>query len=264
MLSYQHSYHAGCLADVQKHAALALMLAQLVEKDKPLTYIETHAGRGLYQLNSAEALKTQEAEYGILPLLEQKKFPASHPYLQALSATQKRYGKNAYCGSPLIAQHFLREMDKLFLIDLHPQEYAALVQNCIKSTRAKNTFCRQKDGYKEALAISPPQIRRGFVLIDPSYEVKAEYEQAAEFVLQMHKKWNVATILLWYPILEDARHEKMVQTLLDADLPKLWHQEILFPENSFYRARGTGLICINTPFGVEHELGLLEKVFLSL
>ena len=255
MLSYQHSYHAGCLADVHKHAALALMLAQLVEKDKPLTYIETHAGRGLYNLHSKEAEKTQEAEHGILPLLAAKKFPPNHPYLQALQATQKRHGKNAYAGSPLIAQHFLRRDDRLFLMDLHPQEYAALVQN----TRAPNTKCRQKDGYAEALAISPPQIRRGFVLIDPSYEIKSEYEQAALAILQLHKKWNVATILLWYPILEDARHEKMCEILVEANLPKFWQQEILFPENSFYRARGTGLICINTPFGVEHELGELGK-----
>ena len=256
MLSYQHSYHAGCLADVHKHAALALMLAQLVEKDKPISYIETHAGRGLYNLRSKEAEKTQEAQHGILPLIAGKKFPPNHPYLQALQATQKIHGKNAYAGSPLIAQHFLRRDDKLFLMDLHPQEYAALVQN----TKAQNTKCRQKDGYAEALAISPPLIRRGFVLIDPSYEIKTEYEQAANFILELHKKWNVATILLWYPILEDNRHQKMCSILAEATLQKFWHQEILFPQDSFYRARGTGLICINTPFGVEHELGQLAKI----
>lgn len=260
MLSYQHSYHAGCLADVQKHAALALMLEQLVEKDKPLTYIETHAGRGLYKLNSIEAQKTEEAAHGILPILAAKKLPQNHPYMQALQATQKKHGKYAYCGSPLIAQHFLRPDDKLFLMDLHKQEYAALVQNCVKNTSLKNTRCRHKDGYAEALAMSPPHIRRGFVLVDPSYEVKAEYEQAADFILELHKKWNVATILLWYPILEDARHEKMLQILKDAGLPKLWHQEVLYPQNSFYRAQGTGLICINTPFGVEHELGLIPQL----
>ena len=52
MLSYQHIYHAGNLADVQKHALLAWVLAYLTKKDKPLTYVETHAGRGLYDLGS--------------------------------------------------------------------------------------------------------------------------------------------------------------------------------------------------------------------
>ena len=55
MLSYQHSYHAGNLADVQKHALLCWTLEYLTRKDKPLTYIETHSGRGLYDLAGAEA-----------------------------------------------------------------------------------------------------------------------------------------------------------------------------------------------------------------
>ncbi len=42
MLSYQHAFHAGNLADVQKHALLAWVLDYLTRKDKPLTYIETH------------------------------------------------------------------------------------------------------------------------------------------------------------------------------------------------------------------------------
>ena len=65
MLSYQHIYHAGNLADVQKHALLAAMLSYLTRKDKPFSYIETHAGRGLYQLDAPEEMKTGEAEQGI-------------------------------------------------------------------------------------------------------------------------------------------------------------------------------------------------------
>ena len=45
-LSYQHMYHAGNIADVHKHAMLALTLDYMVQKDKPLSYIESHAGRG--------------------------------------------------------------------------------------------------------------------------------------------------------------------------------------------------------------------------
>jgi 23S rRNA (adenine2030-N6)-methyltransferase len=55
MLSYQHLYHAGNLADVQKHAVLAWVLDYLTRKDKPLSYIETHAGRGVYDLGAEEA-----------------------------------------------------------------------------------------------------------------------------------------------------------------------------------------------------------------
>ena len=64
MLSYQHLYHAGNLADVQKHAALAWVLDYLTRKEKPLSYIETHAGRGVYDLAADEAVKTGEAAAG--------------------------------------------------------------------------------------------------------------------------------------------------------------------------------------------------------
>ncbi len=64
MLSYQHGYHAGNLADVHKHAMLAVALDYMIRKDKPLSYIETHAGRGVYDLGSDQALKTGEAHGG--------------------------------------------------------------------------------------------------------------------------------------------------------------------------------------------------------
>lgn len=260
MLSYQHSYHAGCLADVHKHAALALMLAKLVEKYKPISYIETHAGRGLYDLQSAEAAKTEEALHGIVPLLKSKKLAESHPYMQAIAATQTRHGKAAYPGSPMIAKHFLSRgrdsKDRLFLNELHPQEVAALAKNLPFA----NVTIAQKDGYKEALAISPPIVKRGLVLIDPSYEVKTEYATAADFVLKLHKRWPVATILLWYPILQQGLHIEMCQKLAEAGLPKFWQQEISFGRNAKTMAKGTGLVCINTPFGIEDELEDIRKL----
>ena len=78
MLSYQHAYHAGNLADVHKHALLAVALARMVEKPKPLSYLETHAGRGLYDLGSEAAQRTQEAEAGIARALAQGWLRVSH------------------------------------------------------------------------------------------------------------------------------------------------------------------------------------------
>ena len=106
MLSYQHLYHAGNLADVQKHALMAWMLDYLTQKDKPLSYIETHAGRGLYDLSAAEAVKTGEAEQGIGVLAAA--LPKSHPYARALARIRADHGPNAYPGSPLIARTLLR------------------------------------------------------------------------------------------------------------------------------------------------------------
>ncbi|MBT8411824.1 MAG: 23S rRNA (adenine(2030)-N(6))-methyltransferase RlmJ, partial [Octadecabacter sp.] len=60
MLSYQHGYHAGNLADVHKHAALSWVIAYMTAKDKPMSYIETHGGRGVYDLSGDQARKTGE------------------------------------------------------------------------------------------------------------------------------------------------------------------------------------------------------------
>ena len=103
MLSYQHLYHAGNMADVHKHSLLAWMLQYLTQKEKPVSYIETHAGRALYDLTSDEAIKTGEAAEGINRVLAANWFSESHPYLQALTKIRAQHGPQSYPGSPLLA-----------------------------------------------------------------------------------------------------------------------------------------------------------------
>ncbi len=257
MLSYQHSYHAGCLADVHKHAALSIMLHKLTEKDKALTYMETHAARGFYDLSAPEALKTGEAEKGIIALTNEMAIPKDHPYAKILAKTKYDLGPDFYPGSPLIAELSLRDFDQLILMELHPQEYAALKENM----DAPNIHIHKRNGYEGVLALSPPTPRRGFVLIDPSYEVKTEYQEAAEFILKLHRKWAEATILLWYPILKASHHHELTRLLESANLPKYWHQEILFSKSDENQMQGSGLICINLPFGTEESLAQLKTFF---
>ncbi len=239
MLSYQHAYHAGCRADMHKHAALCVLLSCLIQKDKPLTYMETHAGRGLYDLCSAEAEKTGEAKAGILTL--ESTIPADHPYARMLQTHHTAYGATSYPGSPFIAKQVLRAFDVMHLMELHPQEYKALKQ------AMRGSHIHKRDGYEGVLSLSPPHPRRGVVLIDPSYEVKSEYQKAADFIIMLHRKWPEAVIMLWYPLLPTANHRDMLGTLLKADLPKCWHQEITWAPQTPKAMQGSGLIIINTP-----------------
>lgn len=229
MLSYQHSYHAANLADFHKHTMLAETLATLVADSEPLTYMETHAGRGVYDLTGEEARKTGEAKAG-RALWET--LAVEHPYRQTIAATQTRYGRDWYPGSPQIARSLLRASDRLHLFELHPQEYVALSMRI----KAKNIRMHHRDGYKGVLALSPPVPRRGLVLIDPSYEVKSEYEQAAEFILKLRTKWPEVRILLWYPILEAGLHEAMLERLPEGN-----RDEVAFPEESGLRMLGSGM-----------------------
>lgn len=248
MLSYQHLYHAGNLADVQKHAALAWVLDYLTRKDKPLTYIETHAGRGVYDLGADEAVKTGEAAAGIA--LAEALFPADHPYRQRLDEARAGYGPRTYPGSPLIAALGLRETDSIHLAELHPQEVAHLRA----AAKDWGATVYQRDGFELALALTPPTPRRGLMLIDPSYEVKADYEAIPRHLSAIHRKWNVGILILWYPILRGAPHAAMLRAL-DTALPGGLRHEVRFPPvRDGHRMEGSGLFVVNPPFGLEAEL----------
>lgn len=253
MLSYQHIYHAGCLADVHKHMALSAVLEQMAKKDKPFYYMETHAGRGLYNLNSQESLKTGEAESGILSL--RSRLPAGHAYTKLLDDM----GTGFYPGSPMVAHKLLRRDDRMFLMELHPQEFAGLKQNM---GQFSNVFLHNRDGYKQVLALSPPLVRRGIVLVDPSYELKEEYTQAAEFIGKLHKKWPEAVVVIWYPVLKAGYHKEMMETLNAMALPKAWHQEVLFKRPKETAMLGSGLFICNMPYGAEIEAEKAKQLFL--
>jgi len=70
MLSYRHAFHAGNHADVFKHTLLVMLLERFNAKETPYTVIDTHAGSARYDLNDERALKTLDAQSGILKLLE--------------------------------------------------------------------------------------------------------------------------------------------------------------------------------------------------
>jgi 23S rRNA (adenine2030-N6)-methyltransferase len=258
MLSYQHHFHAGNLADVQKHALLAWTLAYLTQKDKPLTYIETHAGRGLYDLQSDHAQKTGEAAQGIARA--EALFAKDHPYRQRLGEIRARFGPSAYPGSPMIAALSLRDGDTLHLAELHPTEVQALRQT-LGPWRA-HIYAR--DGFELAMAICPPTPRRGLMLIDPSYEVKADYDAIPKHIAQIARKWNVGIIALWYPLLINGAHGPMLAQLAQA-FPDALRCELPFPPvRAGHKMTGTGMFIINPPYGLADEALALQDIFAHL
>lgn len=257
MLSYQHIFHAGNLADVHKHSLLAWMLAYLVQKDKPLSYIETHSGRGLYDLSDPAARKTGEAAKGISSTVDL--LPPDHPYRRVLRTIQAKHGPPAYPGSPLIAAEILRPMDNIHLAELHPQEFAAL-KTAIKPYGG---LSYQRDGWVVAQSICPPSPRRGLLLIDPSYEIKTDYKTIPSFCAKLHRKWPVGLIVLWYPILTDKVHAPMVRALRAAIPDSTAHEVSFPPARPGHRMVGSGLFVVNAPFGFGNAAAEITKLFNS-
>lgn len=255
MLSYQHIYHAGNLADVQKHMWLSHILSYLTEKDKPLSYIETHAGRGLYDLGSAEAEKTGEAAQGIAAV--EKRIRPDHPYRQRLAETRARWGDAAYPGSPLIAALTLRDSDTLHLCELHPQEHHGLYLATADFTA--NLY--QKDGFQQALSITPPMPRRGVLLCDPSYEIKEDYTTIPGHFAAIARKWNVGILMLWYPILTSGAHVPMLETM-EQNHPEALRHEVRFPPvRDGHRMIGSGMFIINPPYGSDRAAAEISRLF---
>lgn len=255
MLSYQHLYHAGNPADVHKHALLAWMLDYLTRKDKPLSYIETHAGRGLYDLTAPEAARTGEAEQGVRRL--GPGFAADHPYSLRLAQTAALAGPDAYPGSPMIAALSLREGDRITLAELHPQEHRALVRQLGRFSAT----IRQEDGLAMALALCPPDPRRGLLLIDPSWEVKTEYDTIPAAIEAIARKWNVGIIALWYPILTSDAHVPMLERLSRGFPDALRHEVRFAPAREGHRMVGSGMFVIHPPWGLADEADRLSHLF---
>ncbi|QQA44088.1 23S rRNA (adenine(2030)-N(6))-methyltransferase RlmJ [Pelagovum pacificum] len=255
MLSYQHAYHAGNMADLHKHSVLAVALDYLVQKPKPLTYIETHAGRGLYDLAGPEAARTGEAARGI----GTQALPDGHPLGRVLDAVRARHGRDAYAGSPLIATGLLRDEDRMHLAELHPQEHDALARVMRQQTPRPKVY--RQDGAKLAMSLAPPDPRRGLCLIDPSWEVKSDYQEMPRLLAKLHRAWSVGVLILWYPVLTSGAHRPMLRAIGDA-LPEAEIHEIGFPPaREGHGMVGSGLVLINPPFGLKGELERLSSLF---
>lgn len=251
MLSYQHGYHAGGPADVHKHAALCAVLDHLCDKEKPFAVIDLHAGHGVYDLASGEAQKTKEFENGIgrvWPLRGTNDVPFIIEKLFAALTALNPDGRLArYPGSPALARAALRAEDLLILNELHPAASADLKRWV---GRDRRIGVHKRDALEALVALTPPPIRRGLAIIDPSYEIKSEYADVPETVRKALRKWREGIYLVWYPILTERRHTDLVGGMQNLDAESL-ACELMFDRAKDGEAsglRGTGVIVVNPPW----------------
>ena len=101
MFSYRHAFHAGNHADVLKHTTLIAIAQYLVQKDTPLSVIDTHAGAGLYRLDGDFAQTSGEAMEGIARMLSAD---ATMPATSA-SETQRCSSSSQMASGYLIPTH---------------------------------------------------------------------------------------------------------------------------------------------------------------
>lgn len=187
MLSYRHSFHAGNHADVLKHIVQLLILRALKEKEKGFLYLDTHSGVGRYSLLSFESEKTGEYLEGVARLWERDDLPEEVAfYIDELKKLNRGGKLKYYAGSPLLAVQQLREQDRAILTELHPNDFPLLRQEFAK---AKNVQTKRENGFQQLKSALPPKERRGFVLIDPPYELKEDYELVVKAIEEGYKRF---------------------------------------------------------------------------
>ncbi|MBW6392915.1 23S rRNA (adenine(2030)-N(6))-methyltransferase RlmJ [Billgrantia antri] len=256
MLSYQHAYHAGNFADVHKHLVLYAVVDHLLRKASPITFLDTHAGRGVYPLDAPETQRLGEYRHGVLPLWQERGRLADEPllasWLEAIARVQPDSSRlERYPGSPWWLGQRLRKDDRLQLFELHPGEHEHLtLQRLPVNVRRSHA-----DGLTGLLAGLPAATPRLCVLIDPSYERKAEYGEVAETLLAAMRKVRHAVVLVWYPLLPAARHRELLEHLRDGGLRKIWRSELTLHEPGEERGMyGSGMLVVNPPWGVDERL----------
>jgi 23S rRNA (adenine2030-N6)-methyltransferase len=201
MLSYRHAFHAGNHADVLKHYVFSLVLDYFNQKDKPYWVIDTHAGAGMYALNSDFAQKNAEFENGITQLFAAKDLPESlENFVKIIKSFNENNALNFYPGSPKIAESLLRSDDKLRLFELHPSDCKLLIENF--SGKGKQTKIELLDGFAGIKACLPPPSKRAVILIDPPYELKDDYQKVVDCVKDSLNRFATGTYCVWYPLLQ--------------------------------------------------------------
>jgi 23S rRNA (adenine2030-N6)-methyltransferase len=257
-MKYRHSFHAGNFADVHKHITLLALLRALKKKDKGFLYLDTHAGRGAYDLSGGAA----EAAGGVGRFLEtQHEAPELRDYAALIARLRARAARrHLYPGSPLIAAAELREQDRAVLIELQGAEAHALEQSLSRLAEAHATELTVRvergDGFLRLKAFLPPPERRGLTFIDPPYEeTQRDFREVAAALVETARRFPTGVLAAWYPI-KDERTTGLWQSEclralraalalpLDVLASELW----LYPRDSRVALNGSGLLIVNPPW----------------
>jgi 23S rRNA (adenine2030-N6)-methyltransferase len=251
-MNYKHIYHAGNFADVAKHVGLMYCLGALQRKDAAFFVLDSHAGRGYYDLQAAEAQKSGEAERGIQRLIETS--IAKAQLADYFATIRARRGKRLarYPGSPALIAGCLRPQDRALFVELMPAEARAAEREIESLGRVRTEI---GDGYAALKAFLPPEERRGLVLIDPPYESLDELKLMLQAFADAYHRWASGIFLMWYPI-RSATQRSMVHSRFEAlQIPKMLFADLaVHPDDAGVGLAGSGLMIVNPPYGTDEYL----------
>jgi 23S rRNA (adenine2030-N6)-methyltransferase len=262
-MNYRHHYHAGNYADVMKHALLVRLVRHLQKKEKGFLCLDTHAGRGRYDLETASAgealARKPEWPDGIGRLWSQREgvLPETvSDYVELIRDFDRKAGNldarpRFYPGSPAIVRMLARPVDRLALCEMHPEEFSALQT---EFGRAGRISVHATDGYASLRGMLPPPERRALVLIDPPFESQDEFAQITAALTVGLKRFPSGVFAVWYPLTVRARVDEFLRGIYEIEPPPTVAVELLIAaESSALKMKGCGVVVINPPWQFDAE-----------
>ena len=269
MFSYRHGFHAGNHADVLKHCVLTQLLDYLNQKPAPYMVIDTHAGAGVYQLDSDYATKSGESDEGVALLWGRDDAPAAvNEYLQIIRDMNPAGRLRHYPGSPFLAERLMRDQDRLRVFEMHPTDSKLLAENFRKleahaaangqksNARGTRVQLQRANGFAGLKALLPPPSRRGLVLMDPSYEDKDDYRKVKLAIEDAQKRFATGTYAIWYPVLGRLESQQLPERLKRVAASEWLNVTLTVagPTAQEQGLRSSGMFIINPPWTLEATL----------
>jgi 23S rRNA (adenine2030-N6)-methyltransferase len=255
MFAYRHAFHAGNHADVMKHVAVIAALELLQKKEAPIWVVDTHAGAGLYALNSPLVRDKAEWPSGIGKLWSLGDMPAPVAnYVDRVKAFNKSGRLTHYPGSPLLLQQGLRDEDRLRAFEMHPSDIGPLQQALKGSPRQLKA--ERKDGFQQLRALLPPTSRRGLILMDPPYEMRDDYRHVITALREGLGRFSTGVYMLWYPKIGRFQVDRLLRQIAGLPIKDVLHATLTVraPLRDGLGLQGSGLVVINPPFGLKEVL----------
>ena len=257
-MNYRHAFHAGNFADVHKHLTFLAVLDYLLQKPKPMFFLDTHAGRGEYDLRSADAERGNEWRSGIGRIFSSEfKSPLLKRYQEVIRKAQQGAGAlHVYPGSPLIAAHVLRDIDRRVFVEKQAEECLAL-RKLLRQPQhhISNTTVDDGDGYHALHAYLPPKEKRGLIFVDPPFEEADEFKSLEQALVQAAERWPTGVYCLWYPLKAGGLVNQFYAALKRSGLRKLLLAELsVRPADTPLALNGSGMLIMNPPWQLDTAL----------
>lgn len=248
-----------------KHIVLVQLLAYLTDKDTPLWFVDTHAGAGVYLLDSPFAQKNGEFKEGIGRLWERRDLPRIiAAYLAQVRRLNPDGALREYPGSPQIAEQMLRKQDRLQLFELHTTESKVLQKYFADAGRRVSV--QASDGFAGLKSVLPPASRRSLILIDPSYEDKADYGKVLASMHDALKRFPTGVYAVWYPLVQRQEAQDLPSQLKQLSQGDWLNVSLTVkaPAEAGVGLHGSGMFIFNQPWTLEStlrpEMPLLVKL----